>query len=44
MAWELLIGTYGLKPDQLYVTYFGGDKRMCLEADFETKDIWRKIG
>lgn len=33
-----------LSPSRLYVTYFGGDKAMGLEADKECYEIWRKLG
>lgn len=44
MAWELLTGPFGLEPSRLYVTYFGGDTELNLEADFLTRDIWRQLG
>lgn len=44
MAWELLTGTYAIEPNKLTITYFGGDKEMGLEPDFECRDIWRSIG
>lgn len=43
-AWELLTKVYGLQPDRLYVSYFGGDKALNLEPDLEAKNIWLKIG
>ncbi|KAF3919716.1 hypothetical protein ABW20_dc0106740 [Dactylellina cionopaga] len=43
-SWELLTKIFGLNPNRLYVTYFGGDKATKLPADFETKDFWLKIG
>lgn len=42
-AWELLTKVYGLKPEQLYVTIFGGDAEDGLAEDTEAKDIWSKI-
>jgi len=44
MAWELLTKVYKLPVDQLYVTYFGGDEKLGLEADIEAKNYWIKIG
>ncbi|KAK9469634.1 tRNA synthetases class II (A)-domain-containing protein [Lipomyces arxii] len=46
VAWsyELLTQVYGLDPDRLYATYFGGDEKTGLEADLETKELWREIG
>jgi hypothetical protein len=44
MAWNLLVGQYGVKPSSLYVTYFGGDSAFGLGPDLETRDIWRQIG
>lgn len=44
MAWDLLTKCYGLSPNQLYVTYFGGEETLSLEADLETYDIWRQMG
>lgn len=44
MAWKLLTGPFGLSPKRLYVTYFGGDNKMGLAPDLETKEIWRQLG
>ena len=44
LAWDLLVGQYGLNPSRLYVTYFGGDRDLGLGPDLETRDIWRQIG
>jgi hypothetical protein len=44
LAWDLLVGRYGLDPSRLYVTYFGGDRDLGLGPDLETRDIWRQIG
>lgn len=43
-AWQLLTGPYNINKDFLYVTYFGGDERLGLEADLECRDIWLQIG
>ncbi|XP_074604783.1 alanine--tRNA ligase, cytoplasmic [Brevipalpus obovatus] len=39
-SYELLVKEYGLNPEQLYVTYFGGSQEAGLEPDNECKDIW----
>ena len=39
-AWELLTIEYGLKPEQLYATYFGGDETLGIPADLEAKELW----
>ncbi|XP_041968878.1 alanine--tRNA ligase, mitochondrial [Aricia agestis] len=44
MAWELLLGPYRLKPEELLVTYFGGDSVLGLPEDRECRDVWRQIG
>ncbi|KAK9369692.1 tRNA synthetases class II (A)-domain-containing protein [Lipomyces kononenkoae] len=43
-SWELLVEVYGLDPNRLYATYFGGDEKSGLEPDLETKELWRSIG
>jgi alanyl-tRNA synthetase len=42
-SWELLTVVYGLEPDRLYATYFGGDEEKGLEPDIESRDIWLKF-
>ncbi len=42
-AWELLVDVYGLDPDRLWVTVFGGDEADGLEADREAEDLWPKV-
>ncbi|CAG8545966.1 2316_t:CDS:10 [Diversispora eburnea] len=44
MAWELLTEVYKLPKDQLYVTYFEGDKNMGLSPDIEAKNLWIEVG
>ncbi|MBS1546205.1 MAG: alanine--tRNA ligase [Bacteroidetes bacterium] len=39
-AWELLVDTYKIPKENIYVTYFGGDEADKLEADVETRDLW----
>ena len=43
-AWDLLTRIFKLPKDQLYVTYFGGNKKYNLEPDFEARDIWLSTG
>lgn len=42
-AFELLTKVYGLPPERLYATYFGGDEEMGLPPDEEAKEIWLKL-
>ncbi|XP_023663476.1 alanine--tRNA ligase, mitochondrial [Paramormyrops kingsleyae] len=44
MAWQLLTEVYGIPPDRLYVSYFGGDERLCLKPDRDTREIWLSMG
>nr|XP_033795877.1 alanine--tRNA ligase, mitochondrial isoform X2 [Geotrypetes seraphini]XP_033795878.1 alanine--tRNA ligase, mitochondrial isoform X2 [Geotrypetes seraphini] len=44
MAWELLTQVYGIPRDRLYVTYFGGDLALGLEADDVSREIWLSLG
>lgn len=41
-AWELLTKVYGLQPERLYASYFGGDEAMGLPADLEAKSMWER--
>ncbi|NCZ95120.1 MAG: alanine--tRNA ligase, partial [Flavobacteriia bacterium] len=41
-AWELLTEVYGLNPEQLYVTVFGGDAGDGLASDEEARSMWLK--
>lgn len=42
-AWELLTKVYGLPPDRLYVSVFGGDKADGLPLDEEAQNLWKPI-
>jgi alanyl-tRNA synthetase len=44
MTWECLTVKFGLDPERLYITYFGGDevKAPGVPADEETRQIWLK--
>lgn len=39
-AWELLVDRWGLEPDRLYATVFGGDDEDGLPADDEAAELW----
>jgi alanyl-tRNA synthetase len=34
---------YGLDPERLYATYFGGDEKQGLPPDLEARDIWLEL-
>jgi alanyl-tRNA synthetase len=42
-SWELLTKTWGLDPDRLWVTVFGGDEKDGLPADDETARLWVEV-
>jgi alanyl-tRNA synthetase len=42
-GWELLTEVFGLDPDRLYASVFGGDKGDGLDIDKEAFDHWNKI-
>lgn len=42
-AWELLTDVYGLRPEDLYITVFGGDEQDGLPADTEAEDFWKEL-
>ncbi|KAK9498486.1 hypothetical protein O3M35_003111 [Rhynocoris fuscipes] len=44
-AWNLITSKpFSLDPERLYVTYFGGDPKLSLPPDLESKEMWRYIG
>ncbi len=40
-AWELLVDRWGLDPDRLYATVFGGDEEDGLPVDEEAIELWK---
>lgn len=38
MAWTCLTQEFGLDPDRIYATYFGGDEDS--PCDTEARDLW----
>jgi len=42
LAWQCLTIEFGIDPNRLYATYFGGDDSQGLSADLESKEIWLK--
>ncbi|MCB9833605.1 MAG: alanine--tRNA ligase [Planctomycetes bacterium] len=42
-AWELLVDVYGLDPERIYVTVFGGDEKDGLEPDLEAERLWPSL-
>src|SRR3954447_8354676 len=43
-AWELSTQGFGLDPERIWVTVFGGDPDLGLGPDDEAIDVWRAIG
>ncbi len=39
-SWELLTKVWGLDPERLYASYFGGDEKLGLGPDEEAKAYW----
>lgn len=40
-AWELLVDQWGMNPDRLYATVFGGDEKDGLPVDEEAIALWK---
>lgn len=40
-AWELLVDRWGMEPDRLYATVFGGDEEDGLPVDEESIELWK---
>jgi alanyl-tRNA synthetase len=43
-AWELSIEGYGFRPEDIWITVFGGDPELGLGPDDEAIEAWRSIG
>jgi alanyl-tRNA synthetase len=43
-AWELSTQGFGFRPEDIWVTVFGGDEQLGLGADDEAIELWRAIG
>ncbi|CAG0919240.1 unnamed protein product [Notodromas monacha] len=44
LALSLLVDVYGISKDRLLFTYFGGDSKLGLPSDTDTKELWIKLG
>ncbi|MES2386960.1 MAG: alanine--tRNA ligase [Bacteroidota bacterium] len=42
-SWELLTKVYGLPPERMYVSVFGGDAKENLASDEDARNIWRTM-
>ena len=42
-AWELLTDVWGIEPDRLWATVFGGDHNDGLPEDEEAANLWTKV-
>ncbi len=42
-AWELLTNVWGIEPDRLWATVFGGDHNDGLPEDEEAANLWTKV-
>ncbi|KAK4475241.1 hypothetical protein MN116_002316 [Schistosoma mekongi] len=43
-VWEFLTRVLNLPTNAIYITYFGGDQKLRLPPDDETRDIWLNLG
>jgi alanyl-tRNA synthetase len=43
-GWELSTGAFGLDPEQIWVTVFGGDEELGLGSDEAAIGYWRALG
>jgi alanyl-tRNA synthetase len=43
-AWELATEGFGLEPEKIWITVFGGDEELGLDPDNEAIACWRKVG
>lgn len=42
-AFELLVDVYGLKVEQMYATYFGGNESLNIPPDYEARQLWESL-
>jgi alanyl-tRNA synthetase len=43
-GWELSTEGFGMDPERIWVTVFGGDRELGLGPDEEAMEIWRGVG
>ena len=43
-GWELSTEGFGMDPERIWVTVFGGDEELGLGPDEEAIEIWREVG
>jgi alanyl-tRNA synthetase len=43
-GWELSTAGFGMDPERIWVTVFGGDEELGLGPDEEAIQIWRRVG
>jgi alanyl-tRNA synthetase len=43
-GWELATEGFGMEPERIWVTVFGGDEELGLGPDQEAIEIWRGVG
>jgi alanyl-tRNA synthetase len=43
-GWELSTAGFGMDPERIWVTVFGGDEELALGPDEEAIEIWRRVG
>jgi alanyl-tRNA synthetase len=43
-GWELSTEGFGMDPERIWVTVFGGDEELGLGPDQEAIEIWRRVG
>jgi len=43
-GWELATQGFGMDPERIWVTVFGGDEELGLGPDVEAIEIWRGVG
>ena len=41
-AYDILVNKYGLDPNRMYASYFGGDESLGLPCDNEAREFWLK--